>query len=142
MNTRKGKVKFKKFHILLDSGCSSTIVMGRLVKNRLENDTMMQWNTLALNIPNNIKVNIYFTLPALSATHFSTCKIHVDASAKGRYYMVLGQDIIIELGLNLKFSEHVIEEDDGPFNGSTTSMVDLGNSIFKDLNTGEIIPEE
>ena len=33
MNTRKGKVKFKNFRILLESGCSSKIVMGRLVKN-------------------------------------------------------------------------------------------------------------
>ena len=31
MNTIKGKAKFKNFCILLDSGCSSTIVMGRLV---------------------------------------------------------------------------------------------------------------
>ena len=33
MNTRKGKAKFKNFHILLESGCSYTIVMVRLVKN-------------------------------------------------------------------------------------------------------------
>ena len=33
MNTRKGKEKFKNFHIFLDNGFSSTIVMGRLVKN-------------------------------------------------------------------------------------------------------------
>ena len=43
--------------------------------------------------------------------------------------------------LNLKLSEHVLEADDGPLNGSTTSMVDLGPYIFKDLNTGEITPE-
>ena len=32
MNTRKVKAKFKNFRILLDSGCSSTTLMGRLVK--------------------------------------------------------------------------------------------------------------
>ena len=32
INTRKGKAKFKKFQILLDSECSSTIVMGRLIE--------------------------------------------------------------------------------------------------------------
>ena len=31
MNTRKGREYFKRFQILLDSGCSSTIVMGRLI---------------------------------------------------------------------------------------------------------------
>ena len=44
--------------------------------------------------------------------------------------------------MNLKFSEHVIEADDGPFNRSTTPMVDFGTYIFKDLNTGKITPEE
>ena len=43
--------------------------------------------------------------------------------------------------LNLKCSEHVIEADDGPLNGSTTPMVNLGTYIFKYLNTGEIKPE-
>ena len=56
--------------------------------------------------------------------------------------MILGRDILTELGLNLKFSEHVIEADDGPFNGSTMPMVDLGTYIFKDLNTGKFTPEE
>ena len=32
INTRYGGAKFKSFLIILESGCSSTIVMGRLVK--------------------------------------------------------------------------------------------------------------
>ena len=32
MNTQQGKAKFKHFWILLDSGCSSTIVMIRLIE--------------------------------------------------------------------------------------------------------------
>ena len=31
MNTRKGREKFKNFQILLDSGCSSTILMIRIM---------------------------------------------------------------------------------------------------------------
>ena len=46
MNTRKSKSKFKNFRILLDNGCSSTIVMVRLVeKNSPKKDAAMQWNT-------------------------------------------------------------------------------------------------
>ena len=44
--------------------------------------------------------------------------------------MILGRDILTELRLNIKFSEHVIEADDGPFKGSTTPMVDLGTYMF------------
>ena len=105
--------------------------MGRLVKNLCpEEDTPIQWNTQAGNITSNLKVKLYFTLPALSATNIVTCKCHVDDSAKVRCDMILGRYLLTELGLYLKFSEHVIEADDRPFNGSTKPMVDLGTYIF------------
>ena len=90
-STIKGKARFKNFRILLDSGCSSTIAMGRLVKKLgLQEDTPMQWNTQAGNITTDFKVKIDFTLLALSATNFVTWNCHVDDSAKGRYDMILG----------------------------------------------------
>ena len=80
-------------------------------------------------------------MPALSATNVMTWDCHVDESTKGGYNMILGRDILTELGLNLKFSEHVIEADYGNFNRSKTSMVDLGAYIFKDLNIGKFTPK-
>ena len=71
-----------------------------------------------------------------------TWKFYVNYSAMGRYGMVLERDLLTELGLNLKFPEHVTEADDGPFNRSTTPMVDLGMYVFKYLNKGEITHEE
>ena len=69
----------------MGSGCSSTIVMVRLVKILgLEQDAPMQWTTQDVNIKTNIKVKIDFTLPALSATNVVTWNCHVDDSAKGR----------------------------------------------------------
>ena len=35
----------------------------------------------------------------------------------------------------------MLKTDDGPSNGSTTPMVDLGTYIFKYLNTWKITPE-
>ena len=102
----------------------------------------MQWHMQAGNIPTNLKVKVDFILPALSATNFVTCKWHVDDSAKGIYDMILGRDILTELVLNIKFSEHIIEANYGPFKGSTTPMVDLGTYMFKYLNKGKITPEE
>ena len=40
MNTIKGKAKFNNFRILLNSGCSSTIVMLRLIKNLFLKNTL------------------------------------------------------------------------------------------------------
>ena len=101
----------------------------------------MQWHTQAGNISSNLKVYVDFTLPPLSVTNVVTRKCHVYDSAKGMYGMILGRDILKELLLNLKCSEHVIEADDGPFKGSTTPMVDLGAYVFKDLNTGKLHPK-
>ena len=52
-----------------------------------------------------------------------TWNCHVDDTAKGRYDMILGLDILTELGSNLKFSEHGIKTDYGLFNRYTTHMV-------------------
>ena len=55
---------------MLDSGCNSTIVVGRLVeKLRLEKYAVIQWNIQAGHITSNIKVKIYFTLPVFSTTN-------------------------------------------------------------------------
>ena len=92
MNTRKGEVKFKKNRNLLDSGCSSTIVMVRLVENlHPKKYAVMKWHTQAGNITTNLKFEVEFTLPELSATDVMTWKCHVDDSDKGRYYMILGR---------------------------------------------------
>ena len=39
MNTRKRRAKFKNFHILLDSRCSSTIITRRLIKQFILKET-------------------------------------------------------------------------------------------------------
>ena len=79
MITRKGKAKLKNFCILLESGCSSMIVMGRLVnKLSLEKCVPMQWHMQDRNITTNIKIKIDFTLPKLRATNVVTWECHVD----------------------------------------------------------------
>ena len=137
INTQKGKQKFKKFRILLDSGCSSTILMGRLIQNRIPKiDNVIQWHMQAGNITTNLRVKRNFTLPELSATKIVTCSCHVDDSAKVKYYIILGRYLLTSLGLNLKLYDHGIEADGGHFKLSAAPMVVLGMYEFKDLNTG------
>ena len=111
MNNRRDRAKFKNFCVLLESGSGSRILMGRMVKKLgPEENSPMQWNTQAGNITTDLKVKIDFTLPALRAMNVVTWNFHVDDSAKGRYDMILSRYLLTELGLNLKFSEHVIKE--------------------------------
>ena len=126
MNTRKCRAKFKNFQTLLYSGCIYTILTERLVKKL----SAMQWHMQDGNITTNIKVKADSTLLTLITTNIMTWKCHLYDPAKGRHYMILEQYLLTELGLNLKFSDHVIKSDDRPFKGSTTPMVDLGTYEF------------
>ena len=50
----------------------------------------------------------------------------MDDSSKVRCDIILGRNLLTELELNFKLSDHVIEADDRPFKASKTPMVDLG----------------
>ena len=83
MNTRKSKTKLKNLQILLESGCSSTILMGKPFETiRLKRYSVIQWNTHTENVTTNFKVKIDFTFFALSVTNVITWDCHVDDSAK------------------------------------------------------------
>ena len=65
----------------------------------------------------------------------------MDDSANGRYDIIVGGDLLTELGLNLKFSNNGIEGYCGPFKGSTAPMVDLGTYEFTDYYTWKSNPK-
>ena len=90
----------------------------------------MQCHNQEDDININIKVKIDFTLPEISATEIVMWNCHTDDSAKVRYDMILGRDLLTELVLNIKLSEHVIEADYQPLKGLTAPMVDLGKYEF------------
>ena len=101
INTKRCKAKFKNFWILLNSGCSSTVRMGRLIqKLHPKVGTVMQWHTQAGKSNTNINVQIYFTPPELSANNVTICNYYMDDSTKGRYDMILGRNILTALWLN------------------------------------------
>ena len=126
MNTQKGRAKFKKFRILLDSGYSSTLVTRRLITElKPKEDSGMQWTTQASNITTNLKVKIYLTLPELSSKKIVTWNCPVDDSAEGRYDMILGRYLLTALGLNIEFYDDVIGVDGIPLKGSMEPMVDM-----------------
>ena len=58
----------------------------------------------------------------------------MDYSARGRYDVILGIDIILTaLGLNINFSEHVIKWDDITLKLSTAPMIDMTWSSLRRL---------
>ena len=71
-----------------------------------------------------------------------TWEYHVSDSAKGIYAMILGGDILTELGLNLNTSKYIIKEGDRHLKGRTTHMIDLGTYTIKDLHIINFSPDE
>ena len=55
---------------------------------------MAQWYTQVGIITTNLKFKIDFTLPEQSATKVLMWNCHVNDSAKGRYDIILGIDIL------------------------------------------------
>ena len=75
---------------------------------------MMQWQTQDGNITTNFKVKVDFTLTTLIPKNVVIWKYHLDDSARGRYDIILGRDLLTELGLNPNF-----------LNTSSEQMTDL-----------------
>ena len=55
---------------------------------------MIQSHTQAGNITTNIKIEVDFNLPELSATNVVMWRCHVYDSAKVRYDIILGKDLL------------------------------------------------
>ena len=102
----------------------------------------MQCHTQVGNITTNLKGKIDFTLTELRTTKNVTWNYHVDDFAKGIYEMILGRDLLKELGLNIKLSQYDIEAYDEPLKVLTALLVHLNMYDFNILNSVKIIPEE
>ena len=102
-------MKFKTLLILLDGECSSTIIIKRLITKL--NPTIynvIQWHMQTYNINTNLKVQIGFTLPEISAATVETRGFHVYESDKGRYDIILDRYLSIVLVSNIYLFDHVI----------------------------------
>ena len=93
--------------ILLDSGCGATLINKKFVKNsKSTKDKKTRWTTKAGNFNTNRKCEVDFTLPAFNAKKIVSWNCYVDESdnSNNNYDMIIGRDILHELGIDLMFS--------------------------------------
>ena len=143
MNTRSGRKRFINLQILLESGSSSTIVIGKLTSKlkRKKPPEITTWETQAGKFTTSQKVNVDFCLTELSATKIVSWKCHVDNKTNSRYDMILDIELLTSLGLDLKFSKNIIIGNEGTYEGCYSPMVGLSNYDFKYLTENMVIPE-
>ena len=57
-------------------------------------------------------------------------KFHVNGSPSGRYDIIIGRDLLTNLGIDIKFS-NIIEFSEGPYQGYKSPMLILDDYKFK-----------
>ena len=110
LQIKLGTPKGKALCALLDSGTSSTILDKKFAKKlRLKRDSTTKWVTAAGTFETSEKAKVNMQLPQLSESMTVTTEVHVADSISPRYDMIIGRDLMRELGIKLDFAEDQIE---------------------------------
>ena len=117
------KVKhMKRIRILFDTGCGATLINHSMVERlQQKQEKPCNWNTKAGSFQTSKTCKIKFTLPAFHKHRNISWKAFVDETdtLSSRYDMIIGRDLLEELGINFLFKEHLMEWDN-----ATTPMLD------------------
>ncbi len=112
----------KRLKILFDTGCGATLIHHSLVgKLPLQTDRPSNWSTKAGSFRTTKTCKLNFTLPAFHEHRNISRKAFVDETDKlsSRYDMIIGRDLLDELGMNFLFSSNLMEWDN-----ASTPMLD------------------
>ena len=104
----------KRIRILFDSGCAATLVkstfLTKLKKTKVTNTT---WNTKAGSFSTKEKCNCVFSMPEFHTGREIEWKVYVDETPDtlGQYDMIMGRDLLDTLGIDLLFSQKLVQWD-------------------------------
>ena len=126
MNGRLGKTKFRTLRILLESGGSSSIVLGKHTQKLRHKKTQpVKWSTQGGDFLTTYKPNVKLVLPELDATKSVAWRFRVEDSKKySRYEMIIGRDLLLKLKLDLCFSDCTVKGNGCAYKGCTAPMKD------------------
>ena len=134
LNTRRGKAKPVTLRALLDSGGSSTMVSEKFVKKLklkpIHGKTTV-WKTPAGTMQTTAKVKAQFMLPEFHENRILEWNIHVSPD-KGAYDMIIGRDILEDLGIDIHFSTQTVEWDDAEIPFRDVSQGDWQSFYMQD----------
>ena len=116
----------------------------RLVSPKMRvKDKARTWKTKGGNFLTSHTAKVDFILPELDPTKIVTWKCHVDDSddPNPRYDVIIGRDLLSELGMLIDFKNFCVKCEGGAYDGCTAPMVDLNEYTFTEgerlLNTLE-----
>ena len=149
INTRLGKSRFNKIRILLDSGSSGSIILEKYVRKlRMKNDHKTVWDTKGGTFRTSKKCKTTFILNEFFQNKAIEWNLHVDSTpGPHRYDMILGRDVMSELGITLDFKDQTMTWDDSTVNmkdpDTLSDLLDPVNDFYwnEDLNETEALQE-
>ena len=109
LHTRRGSTKvkdFKRVKVLFDTGCDATIINKKFVKKlKTTPHPTNSWNTKGGTFKTHRTVNCLFALPEFFKHREVKWTMYVDETNNlSRYDMIIGRDLMSELGIDIKFS--------------------------------------
>ena len=102
------KIKYDNLWILLDSSCSDSIAISKYGKKNKQEVKTRKFTTGSGTLKIKYEANIKFTLPEFSNFKIINWEFHVTDYEDLGYDMILGRDIMTQLGINLSFDKSVI----------------------------------
>jgi transposase InsO family protein len=132
---KHGTPKYINLLALLDSGCSSTIMEERFAKKlRRKESPATNWSTAAGMFSTTGTVNSLMQFPEFSETMTVKSTIHLTKSVSPRYDMIIGRDLMKELGIMLDFKDGLIHQ--GALQVTMTAM-DALPSLRQAIRSGD-----
>ena len=124
MNGILGKAKYGTLKILLNYGASYLIVLGKHTQKLRHKKTQpVKWSTQGGEFLTAHKTNVELVSPELDAKKSMECIFLMDSSQNSsRYDMIIGRDLLLELKLDLCFSNSTIRGGKGAYEGFTTPL--------------------
>jgi len=120
---KHGTPKCIHLNALLDSGTSGSMVEAQFAKKlRQKANKDTNWNTGAGNFTTTAVAKTRMQFPQLSDTMTMTVNMHVTKSISPRYDMIIGCDMMQELGIMLDFKDGLIR-----WNHMQVAMTDMDN---------------
>ena len=106
---KHGTPKCIELNALLDSGCSGTLMNEKFAKKlRTQKAATTNWGTVNGELETKRRCKINMQLPQLSKSLTINVNTHLVKKVSDRYDMIIGRDVMSELGIALDFKDRLI----------------------------------
>jgi Reverse transcriptase (RNA-dependent DNA polymerase)/Retroviral aspartyl protease len=125
--------------ILLDSGASQSIIHNNILSGHsLEPQNVpTTWNTVAGKFVTKFKAKVAFKLPTLHASRVIETMMHVTDTISN-YDMIIGRDLLQELGIVLHFGDQTIAWDNALTPMKNHASISNNDLVATESETGAI----